>query len=1064
MVFSPPRPKGAPHAATPSAFEAELHAEEAHISADQRDWRRPASAVANCLAEDVLLFQQIEIDFYMQAGTTLADSHATVSVPVVRLFGVTRNGCSILLHVHGFYPYLFVPAPWRDFTATDRLHFATVLEERLQREERGPAAKRAERFVHEVELVHRQSVYGYSPELSQPFLRITLFNPNVVAACKRILENNFEFARTSHNFPTFESNIPYIMRFMVDAAISGMSWVSVPMAALQQAAADTATSRCQIEAHLADWRVLVGHAPDGEFATIARLRVLSFDIECAGRKGVFPDATVDPVIQIASVVTLHGDSKPFIKCVFTLGGCSNIVGAVVRSFAREEDLLMAWSEFVQAVDPDVFIGYNIANFDFPYLLGRAQALRLPAFCFLGRIVSTASRCTNALFSSKAYGTRESKAINLEGCIVFDLLQVFQREYKLRSYSLNAVSAHFLNEQKEDVPHTIITDLQNGSDDTRRRLAVYCLKDAVLPQRLMERLMLFVNYAEMARVTGVPFNFLLARGQQIKVISQMYRKALENGYLIPALKVEAADEQYEGATVIDPAKGYYDVPIATLDFTSLYPSIMMAHNLCYTTLLSPAQAASMNAEEVTRTPSGDYFVRASVRKGILPRILEELLAARKKAKADLKSATDPEMRAVLDGRQLALKISANSVYGFTGATIGKLPCIAISQSVTAYGRAMIEETKRLVEQKFTAANGYPADACVIYGDTDSVMVKFGVETLEPAMQLGREAASYVTSHFVAPINLDFEKVYFPYLLINKKRYAGLYWTNTVSYDKMDMKGIETVRRDNCQLVQTVVDTCLRKILIDRDVAGAKAYAKQIIADLLQNKIDLSQLVITKALSKSGEDYAAKQAHVELAERMRKRDAGSAPGLGDRVAYVIVRASKGAAAYEKSEDPIYVLENGIAIDTKYYLDNQLAKPLMRIFEPIVTNADEILAGDHTRIVHIPTSTSFGAFKGFVSAGFNCLGCKAPLSDSRPVCEHCAGARLQTYQQTLADSNQLEVLFGRLWAQCQRCCGDVHHDILCTSRDCPIFYMRKKVQKDLGEASATLARFATDPSVSW
>jgi DNA polymerase delta subunit 1 len=120
-------------------------------------------------------------------------------------------------------------------------------------------------------------------------------------------------------------------------------------------------------------------------------------------------------------------------------------------------------------------------------------------------------------------------------------------------------------------------------------------------------------------------------------------------------------------------------------------------------------------------------------------------------------------------------------------------------------------------------------------------------------------------------------------------------------------------------------------------------KQTIADLLQNKIDMSQLVITKALAKA--DYAAKQPHVELAERMRKRDAGSAPSLGDRVAYVIIKGAKGmiikdkarlmtgAAAYEKSEDPLYVLEHNVPIDTRYYLDNQLSKPLMRIFEPIL-----------------------------------------------------------------------------------------------------------------------------------
>ncbi|KAG8679676.1 DNA-directed DNA polymerase delta, partial [Ceratobasidium sp. 395] len=341
-------------------------------------------------------------------------------------------------------------------------------------------------------------------------------------------------------------------------------------------------------------------------------------------------------------------------------------------------------------------------------------------------------------------------------------------------------------------------------------------------------------------------------------------------------------------------------------------------------------------------------------------LEDLLSARKRAKADLKKETDPFKRAVLDGRQLALKISANSVYGFTGATIGRLPCLAISSSVTAYGREMIERTKTEVEAEYCIKNGREHDAEVIYGDTDSVMVRFGTQDLESTMALGAEAAEYVTTKFIRPIKLEFEKVYFPYLLINKKRYAGLYWTNPKKYDKMDTKGIETVRRDNCRLVQTVIETCLRKLLIDRDVKGAEEYTKQTIADLLQNRVDMSQLVITKALAKA--DYAGKQAHVELAERMRQRDAGSAPALGDRVAYVIIKGSKGAAAYEKSEDPIYVLEHSIPIDTKYYLDNQLSKPLMRIFEPILGEkaAGTLLSGSHTRTIQIATPTIGGLMK--------------------------------------------------------------------------------------------------------
>lgn len=604
--------------------------------------------------------------------------------------------------------------------------------------------------------------------------------------------------------------------------IQGMSWVEAPATKYKLIPEQSKQSNCQIEAEIC-YLDLVAHKPDGEWAKMAPLRIMSFDIECAGRKGIFPEANHDPVIQIANVVTRYGEKKPFIRNVFCLDTTSSIVATHILEFEKEEKMLKSWQEFLLSVDPDIIIGYNIANFDFPYLLDRAKHLKVNGFEYWSRIPSEPSRVRETNFSSKQIGNRDTKETNTNGRLQLDLLQLIQRDHHLRSYTLNSVCAHFLGEQKEDVHHTMITELFNGTPESRRRLALYCLKDAYLPQRLMDKLSCLENYTEMARVTGVPFNFLLSRGQQIKFISQLFRKALEQKLVIPNLKSQQSDEQYEGATVIEPTRGYYDVPIATLDFASLYPSIIQAHNLCYTTLLDKKmieQFKLVKDEDYIVTPNGDMFVTTKQRKGLLAQILEELLTARKQAKRELAKETDPFRKAVLNGRQLALKISANSVYGLTGATTGKLPCLQIASSTTSFGRQMIEKTKDEVEKKYNIANGYSHDAQVIYGDTDSVMVKFGTKDLAEAMKLGEEAANYVSSKFVKPIKLEFEKVYFPYLLINKKRYAGLYWTKTEKYDKMDTKGIETVRRDNCLLVQTVIEKVLRMILIDRDVQGAQ----------------------------------------------------------------------------------------------------------------------------------------------------------------------------------------------------------------------------------------------------
>ena len=252
-------------------------------------------------------------------------------------------------------------------------------------------------------------------------------------------------------------------------------------------------------------------------------------------------------------------------------------------------------------------------------------------------------------------------------------------------------------------------------------------------------------------------------------------------------------------------------------------------------------------------------------------------------------------------------------------------------------------------------------------------------------------------FIKPIKLEFEKVYYPYLLMNKKRYAGLYWTRPEKYDKLDTKGIETVRRDNCGLVRTVIAHCLNRLLIHEDTDGAKAFVKRRIADLLQNKIDISMLVISKSMSKrwDQDDYKAKQAHVELARRLHSRDPATAPQIGDRVPYVITKGRPGAPAFEKSEDPLYALENNVPLDTAYYLHNQLSKPLLRIFTPIIGDSaeSELLRGAHTRhiVKATPTSKKGGMMAFAVKKKTRCIGCKSLVDidangNEQALCRHC------------------------------------------------------------------------------
>ena len=822
------------------------------------------------------------------------------------------------------------------------------------------------------------------------------------------------------------------------------------------------------------------HNPEGEWNKIAPLRILSLDIECQGRKGHFPEAEKDPVIQIANALTVYGQDKPIVQNVFTLKGCLPIVGAQIISSDNEEDMLLKWRVFLQAADPDIITGYNVQNFDIPYILDRADTLckdkaikaKMRDFKKWGRIKGVEAKMKETTFQSSAYGKRNNMETTIDGRVIFDMLPYMQRNHKLSSYTLNSVCAEFLNQQKEDVHHSIIADLQNGSDEDRHRLAVYCLKDALLPQRLMDKLSVLVNYIEMARVTGVPVSFLITRGQQIKVFSMILRKCRREKLLVPTLtkRGNVNDVGYEGATVLDPIKDYYQDPIATLDFASLYPSIMQAYNLCYSTLVTAQDAQRLNPNQYKKSDNGHIFVHSYVKKGILPTILSELLAARKRAKKDMKNAPTEFEKAVQNGRQLALKISANSVYGFTGAAVGQLPCLPIASSTTSYGRQLLEKTKEYVERTYTKANGYENDAVVVYGDTDSVMVKFGTKTVKDTFPLAIEAAEKCSAIFPDPILLEFEKVYCPYLLMNKKRYAGLMWTNVDKFDYMDTKGLETVRRDNCALVREVIQTSLDTILIKQDVSGAINYVKSQIADLLQNKMDISRLVITKSLNKGAEyalglggkkeDYKVKQAHVELAARMKQRDAGSAPQMGDRVPYVIITGSKGAANFEKAEDPIFVLENNLPIDCKWYLTNQLSKPLSRIFEPIIGDVDKnLLKGDHTRKIFIPTPTARkGSLMMFAQKKASCMGCKASIEPgSGNLCKYCIPQESAIYLEKLSTLREAELRYSKLWSEAQRVHDSLHTEIMCTGDGCGChFYRRKKVQADIRLAQEAIDKF--------
>lgn len=964
-----------------------------------------------------LILLQTHID-YSQDALDLG-----VSLPSITIFGNTMDGNPIQVVIKDFLPYFYVQP------------FSKINAESL---ERSISANFTRAKCMGVEKVMRQSLYGYSSEQAV-FYKVYFNTPHCFRSAKTMFDNGLTVDKQKVKFKTFESNFNFVLRFMNDRELTGMSYIKVGSYEITSSDPLVVQTTCEFVEQLPF---------NGQYNKLLPLKILSFDIECCGSSDSFPVPEKDPIIQIGNTVCRFG-SEEHQRVIFCLKETSAIPGSSVYWFDTEVELLKAWKEFFMATNPDIVIGYNIKSFDFSYILDRAEVLGMKEFGRLGR-TDKISKVINKQQSSKMFGTFDAKEITIEGRMIFDILHVVRRDHKLRNYSLNSVSVHFLGEQKEDVPYSSMYGLQHGDKDTRARIASYCLRDTYLPVRIFDKLNVLINYAELARATYVPIDFFSTRGASIKVLSQIYREASHSGYLIPDIDISEGSVQYEGGFVMDPVRGFYSDPIAVLDFTSLYPSIMISKNLCYTTLLTKDQYGSLGG---TRTPTDNYFCTAEVKEGVLPRILKNLLRARKDAKKLLKEAQDPFLRRSLDGRQLALKICANSIYGFTGAVSGQLPCIEISQSTTAFGRDMISLTKKLVEDNFNKRVGYSHDAHVIYGDTDSVMIDFAERDMQKVFSMAKDVGRFVSERFEKPVSLEFEKVYSPYLLINKKRYAGLIYTNPDMPDRIDTKGIETVRRDNCELVKTVVENCLNKILLEKDLEGAKDFVKGVVRDLYMEQIDLSQLVISKTYTKS--NYLTKQAHTELAERLRKR--GLVVGIGDRVPYVIVKGDRKMPAYEKSEDPVYVLENNLPIDKEYYIEQQLFKPVQRLFDPIMDNVTTLFQGDHTKVISRGVSMT-GPMNAFVTTKDECVGCKKPGTILCASCRPEFGKYFIKLQKQLDERARR---FNVCWTECQRCQGSVINEVLCVNRVCPIFYMRTKVKKEIIPLSTKLEKLR---SLSW
>jgi DNA polymerase elongation subunit (family B) len=1186
---------------------------------------------------------------------------------IIYVFGVSLDGKPVSLKISDFNPFFFIEVPgnWDSSCVYS-------MKEALGKS------------VKSIDFLQRKRYYGFENNKLRNFLKLSFWNYRSFRYTSyKLKDNKLLVSGKEYLFPIYESNIDPVLRLTHLQDILTAGWVKIDKWVLNESV------------YQCSWKNIVNYPEAGH--QLSNVRIMYFDIEACSEDGSFPNALKprDRVTQICCINkdTVTGETK---KYLFNLGTIDPIESTEVIQCKSEKQLLLKYSEFIINTDPDIIVGYNIFGFDNGFLFERAKVLDIENhFNYQSKLQGHRTDIVKKILNNQQSGFNDWKMTHLVGRVHIDLLQVIKKDFKLDSYKLDNVGEHFLKQGKDDVTPKEIFEAWsvNGDREKRTRIGKYCVQDTNLCLLLFEKFAVLPNHIEMAKITRVPLEYLISRGQSIKVFSQIAYETRKAKYLIPVLPKNESDSKFQGATVLEAHIGYYTRPVCGLDFASLYPSIMIAHNMCYSTVVLDKKYLNLPGVEYSTIECGNSdtgeplsFTFVQNQPGVLSGILQSLWKNRKVTKKEMNQATDPFVKTVLNAKQLAIKVSMNSIYGFTGATVGALPCLEISQSVTGCGRQMIEQTQKHAKEMFQCeivygdsvssdtpvlirkngkilpieikdlfemfkskeypqfkideiglsekeqsipeiqlevwtasgwsilkrtirhrcnkkmyrilthtglvdvtedhsllnknleqvkptdvqigtelfhsfpinneinlfklkdiinifkdlnlvpkkyrlifiqgffvgdgscgkyncpsglkyswalnnadihilqtfiewldilyndisfkildtlkssgvyklvpignikkmveeysifySNGckiitseilnselenqkwffygyYLADGYKCYNDvtknikitsknkvstscyyllgknlgfdvsindrsdklniftltfstqlrknknkikkirlldtieqfvydletedgtfqagigqmivknTDSCYVIFPESadsdgTLTTLFKVAENAAKKISETFKKPIELEFEKFMFPLILVAKKRYMYLEWTDPNHHNgEIEAKGVELVRRDNCPYVKETLDAVLSPIMFENNLTKGKEQAEIFIDRLLNGEVPIKKLILSKNLRN---DYAKPEtiAHYQLAEKMKLRDAGSAPKPGDRVPFVYVDiGDPKSLSWKKVEDPVYVMENNLPIDTLYYLEHQLKSPLETIF---------------------------------------------------------------------------------------------------------------------------------------
>jgi DNA polymerase delta subunit 1 len=631
-------------------------------------------------------------------------------------------------------------------------------------------------------------------------------------------------------------------------------------------------------------------------------------------------------------------------------------------YKTEKELLIGLNEIFQKYDPDIVLTFNGDLFDYEYIYARMLFNDITSQ--MTRFVGKNDEYFEMSFDSKAHGKTDFTRLDIPGRIQHDILISIKKDYKLRNYKLNTIAKEFLGQEKIDMSYNdMFKAFREKDSKLNREVAIYCIQDVRLNQLLYDHCKFLQGNIQLSNIVWVPYSFLITRGEQIKVMSLILKETLDLDFVIP--NIISYKMEYEGATVLNPKRcGVYSGPIITLDFASLYPSIMMAQNLCYMTIVLDKKYLNLPGYDYVHLEwDYEYIDKDTKQKqvnhisldyvtniiGLSPKILKRVGESRKATKREMKTIKDKNSfeYVVLDKRQLGYKLVMNSYYGFMAAQ--KLSCPEISATVTYYGRKMIEQVQNWVDTNVKGAES-------IYGDTDSVFIdifaskhlknpirnkEIKQKELEEALIIGPKLADEITKLFKDPIKLEFEKVYGGvgnFILLSKKKYIGPLYTRPEKYDKIDSKGNILKKRDTFffqkKLYKGIVDMILWK---ENPVVEIENYITKEIDRLLNGEIKLKDLIYTKNYRG---DYKNPENNIQqvIVDKITKRNPIEAPKTNERINYCYVKAVGAKLEAHRVEDPKYVEKYNIPIDYHHYIE-KISKPVCDLLSDTINDPKKI-----------------------------------------------------------------------------------------------------------------------------